>query len=165
MALPLSPQIEALLEKTYAIDGQQQVSIQQYRELLVWLKTLTIGSGSGDVVGPASATDRAIALYDGATGKLIQDSLMTVSPAGSTNIPAGEFYLTDGKYYPLGVIVSSGDFTGNDYTNALLGGKTPDTDFLIYSGGLLLDVTKDYTFAGTTITIASGAVDLRILIL
>ena len=32
------------------------------------------GSGSGDVVGPASATDDNLATYDGATGKLIQDS-------------------------------------------------------------------------------------------
>lgn len=31
-------------------------------------------AGSGDVVGPAFATDKAIARYDGITGKLIQDS-------------------------------------------------------------------------------------------
>lgn len=31
-------------------------------------------AGSGDVVGPASATDKAIARYNGTTGKLIQDS-------------------------------------------------------------------------------------------
>lgn len=31
------------------------------------------GSGSGDVVGPASSTDGNIALFDGATGKLLQD--------------------------------------------------------------------------------------------
>lgn len=32
------------------------------------------GSGSGDVVGPASSTDNAIVRFNGATGKLIQDS-------------------------------------------------------------------------------------------
>ena len=32
------------------------------------------GGGGGDVVGPAGATDEAIARYDGATGKIIQDS-------------------------------------------------------------------------------------------
>ena len=31
------------------------------------------GAGSGDVVGPASATDNAVALFDGTTGKLIKD--------------------------------------------------------------------------------------------
>jgi len=34
--------------------------------------------GSGDVVGPASATDNAIVRYDGATGKLVQNSGVTV---------------------------------------------------------------------------------------
>lgn len=40
------------------------------------------GSGSGDVVGPASATDNAIARYDTATGKLLQNSAATVSDDG-----------------------------------------------------------------------------------
>lgn len=38
---------------------------------------------SGDVVGPASATDNAIARYDGTTGKLIQNSTVTVSDGGA----------------------------------------------------------------------------------
>lgn len=33
-------------------------------------------SGSGDVVGPASSTDNAVALWDGATGKLLKDSII-----------------------------------------------------------------------------------------
>jgi len=36
----------------------------------------------GDVVGPASATDNAIARYDTTTGKLIQNSVVTISDAG-----------------------------------------------------------------------------------
>jgi len=36
----------------------------------------------GDVVGPASATDNAIARYDTTTGKLIQNSALTISDAG-----------------------------------------------------------------------------------
>jgi len=36
------------------------------------------GGGSGDVVGPASATDEAIALFDMTTGKLIKDSTQTI---------------------------------------------------------------------------------------
>ena len=36
-------------------------------------------SGSGDVVGPASATDSAIVLFDGTTGKLIKDSTQLLS--------------------------------------------------------------------------------------
>lgn len=41
--------------------------------------TWTAPAGSGDVVGPASATDNAIVLYNGTTGKLIKDSATTLS--------------------------------------------------------------------------------------
>jgi hypothetical protein len=34
------------------------------------------GGGSGDVVGPASATDSAIALFDGTTGKLLKNGVI-----------------------------------------------------------------------------------------
>lgn len=59
------------------------------------------GGGSGDVVGPASATDNAIARFDGTTGKGIQNSPVTISDNGtiamvgaatgypSANIPHG----------------------------------------------------------------------------
>src|SRR5216117_1525250 len=41
------------------------------------------GSGAGDVVGPAGATDNAIARYDGATGKLVQNSRDTIADDGT----------------------------------------------------------------------------------
>ncbi len=50
---------------------------------------LSAGGGSGDVVGPASATDDALVRYDGATGKLIQDSLVTMDDLGSLAGVAG----------------------------------------------------------------------------
>jgi hypothetical protein len=46
-------------------------------------------SGSGDVVGPASATDNAIARFDLTTGKLIQNSAVTIADTGATSIAAG----------------------------------------------------------------------------
>lgn len=39
-------------------------------------------AGSGDVVGPASATDNAIARFNTTTGKLIQNSVVTVGDTG-----------------------------------------------------------------------------------
>jgi len=39
-------------------------------------------AGSGDVVGPASSFDNALARYDSTTGKLIQNSMTTISDAG-----------------------------------------------------------------------------------
>jgi hypothetical protein len=41
------------------------------------------GGGTGDVVGPASATDNAIARFDLTTGKLIQNSSVIVDDSGS----------------------------------------------------------------------------------
>jgi hypothetical protein len=41
------------------------------------------GSGAGDVVGPASATDSAIALYNTTTGKLLKDSGFGIGTSGA----------------------------------------------------------------------------------
>jgi hypothetical protein len=45
------------------------------------------GGGSGDVVGPASATDNAIARFEATTGKLLQNSAVTVTDAGELRLP------------------------------------------------------------------------------
>lgn len=44
--------------------------------------TLSATGSGGDVVGPSSATDNAIARFDTTTGKLIQNSVVTVSDTG-----------------------------------------------------------------------------------
>lgn len=41
-----------------------------------------VGAGTGDTVGPASSTDNAIARFDSTTGKLLQNSIVTLSDAG-----------------------------------------------------------------------------------
>jgi hypothetical protein len=43
----------------------------------------TAPSLGGDVVGPASATDNAVARYDSTTGKLLQNSLVIIGDTGS----------------------------------------------------------------------------------
>lgn len=43
---------------------------------------------SGDVVGPASSTDNAIARYDLTTGKLIQNSGVTIDDSNNVTLPA-----------------------------------------------------------------------------
>lgn len=53
-----------------------------------WLVVgVTSGGGSGDVVGPASSTDNAIARFDGITGKLLQNSSATVNDSGQLYTP------------------------------------------------------------------------------
>lgn len=44
--------------------------------------TLAANSGTGDVVGPASATDNALVRFDTTTGKLVQSSSASLSDAG-----------------------------------------------------------------------------------
>ena len=44
-------------------------------------------AGTGDVVGPASSTDHAIARYDGAGGTTLLDSSITISDAGALGLP------------------------------------------------------------------------------
>ncbi len=61
-----------------------------------WAAPAGGGGGSGDVIGPASATDNALARFDGATGKLVQDGLigspdtgeLVLSTSTSPAIPA-----------------------------------------------------------------------------
>lgn len=47
-----------------------------------------IGYTPGDVIGPASSTDNAITRYDATTGKLLQDSLVTIADNGFMSTPA-----------------------------------------------------------------------------
>jgi hypothetical protein len=48
----------------------------------VWQKVDNTDAG-GDVVGPASATDNAIARFDTTTGKLLQNSVVTIGDTGA----------------------------------------------------------------------------------
>lgn len=45
------------------------------------------GGGLGDVVGPGSSTDEAIARFDSTTGKLLQDSTVTIDNTGAITVP------------------------------------------------------------------------------
>lgn len=44
-------------------------------------------AGSGDVAGPASSTDNALARFDGSSGKVIQNSAVTVDDSGNISTP------------------------------------------------------------------------------
>lgn len=79
------------------------------------------GGGSGDVTGPASATDNAIARFNGTTGKIIQNSAVTIADT------TGD--ITGGKYNGLTVSTTTGTLT-------IANGKT-------------LSVDNTLTFTGT----------------
>lgn len=58
-------------------------------------------AASGDVVGPASATDNAVARFDGTTGKLIQNSGVIVDDANAIAGYIGAFNDQSGTTYTL----------------------------------------------------------------
>jgi hypothetical protein len=48
-----------------------------------WIEYPSGGAGTGDVSGPGSSTDNAIARFDGAAGKIIQNSAVTIDDLGN----------------------------------------------------------------------------------
>lgn len=85
------------------------------------------GSGTGDVVGPASATDNAVALFNGTTGKLIKNSSLTIS--GGT-VTAG---IWQGDAIAVGK-GGTGATTQSDARDNL--GLTIGTDVMAYDAAL-----------------------------
>lgn len=93
---------------------------------LTW-ETVAGGSGTGDVVGPASATDNAVALFNGTTGKLIKNSSLTIS--GGT-VTAG---IWQGDAIAVGK-GGTGATTQSDARDNL--GLTIGTDVMAYDAAL-----------------------------
>lgn len=60
-----------------------RIELYALRQRVMRLTAGAGGGGTGDVVGPASATDNAIVRFDGTTGKLVQNSGITVADAAS----------------------------------------------------------------------------------
>lgn len=54
-----------------------------------WGTGIQLGNNEAVVTGPETATDTAIAVFDGATGKIIQNSKVTVNTDGVITLPAG----------------------------------------------------------------------------
>lgn len=87
--------------------------------------------GVGDVVGPGSATDNALARFDSTTGKLIQNSTVTLDDTGALTVPemaapstpasgkVAVYAKSDGKLY-----IKDDTGTETDLTDAG-GGGTP----------------------------------------
>ena len=72
---------------------------------------LTVPAGSGDVVGPGSATDHAVARFDSTTGKLIQNSVLIVADT-TGNISGPERISLGTAGAALGSVQVSGNTSG-----------------------------------------------------
>lgn len=116
---------------------------------------ITQGTAGGDVVGPASSTDNAIARWDGTTGKLLQNSTPTIDNNGSTtasvNIAGALFNnLTNATGDCKWELVSASDSwgvmipQGSASTGWHFGLDNSDTDAYIFGEG------NSFASAGTT---------------
>ena len=96
---------DGVLITAVAVAADDKVLIQDTDDSDI-LKTVTVQSildlGGGDVIGPAGATDDALARYDTATGKLIQNSLVILDDAGAMTGLTGD----DGKASALDTLLT-----------------------------------------------------------
>lgn len=94
--------------------------------------------GVGDVVGPSSATDNAVARFDSTTGKLIQDSAVLIDDNGAVTVPeiatpgtpasgkVAVYAKSDGKLYIKDDAGTETDLAGGG--GGSIGGSTGSTD-------------------------------------
>ncbi len=88
-----------------------------------------VATGGGDVVGPASSTDTAVALWDGTTGKLLMDSGVLVD--ASNNI------VTPGRLGVAGGLITDGI---GGATDVVIGDGTGNRGITVFSGATALGV-------------------------
>lgn len=135
---------------TFKASGQTGVSVAVGEKAVVYYNgtdyvKVASSTATGNVVGPSSATDTAITLFDGATGKLVKNSLVTVSAAGAIVAPqAGStipFYFANQAAFP----------SAASYHGALAHSHSDGAMYFAHSSAWvrLLD-------ASTTVTVAQG---------
>lgn len=138
----------------------------------VYTATGRIKMTAGDVVGPGSATDNAVARYDATTGKLIQGSLVTIDDAGNISLPGGAG--VDGvDVSALGALAVAGPGSATD--NAVTrfdgtGGKTvqnslvviDDTGNITLPGGATFDGVDVSVLGANAVAGPASAVDNRV---
>jgi hypothetical protein len=130
------------------------VAIPNNQSALVFCNGTNVVTGAfnGDVIGPASATDNAIVRYDGTTGKLIQNSAVTIDDSNNvsgvvqlnattvdtTNIEVTNLKAKDGTAAgsiadSTGIItiassvLTTADINGGTIDNTSIGASTPST--------------------------------------
>jgi hypothetical protein len=129
---------------TFAVAGQSNVVADSTSDTLTLVAgtnvtittnastdSITINStasGTGDVVGPASATDGNVALFDGTTGKLIKDGV-PISGGGNGASDVNKLVSFDGAG---GITLTRGLQIVSDGSSGVFGMLAPDAIALSY---------------------------------
>jgi hypothetical protein len=145
-----------------AADDVQEALVELQGDIDTVNTTLTT-----KVTGPASATDEAIARFDGTTGKLVQNSVVTITDAG---IAAGLTGLTSsGTVSSTGTLAIGGNLTESLTTDAATTGANatltnPATSFVRLTNASLSSIDMiSAPVAGEVITIQNATgVDITI---
>lgn len=115
-------------------------------------------AGTGDVVGPASATDNAIVRYDGTTGKLIQNSAVTI--ADTTGAIAGGVSIALGTAgASTGLATFSGATSGTVTVTAQATAGSPTLTLPNASGTFAISASGALALSATTgaLTVAAAS--------
>jgi len=116
-------------------------------------------AGTGDVVGPASATDNAITRFDSTTGKLVQNSLVTVADNGAITAPqVGSmipFYYGDTASFPS-ASTSHGAIAHSHSTGAMYFAHAGSWIRLLDTGGPLGTPSSGTLTNATGLPISTG---------
>ena len=122
-------------DSSYLVAGSN-ITITSASNGQITISSTAGGGGSGDVVGPSSATDNAIVRFDSTTGKLIQDSAVTIADTTGNITTPGD------------IAVNGGDITTTAGTATLF--NTTATTLNV--GGAATSITMgDSTTATTTV--------------
>tara|TARA_R110000868_G_scaffold250282_2_gene506754 strand:+ start:13584 stop:15725 length:2142 start_codon:yes stop_codon:yes gene_type:complete len=111
------------------------------------------GGGLGDVVGPASATDSAVVLFDGTTGKLIKNSTLSASTIVLTS---GNQTVGGIKTFSSQVLAPTVNFTSS--SNQMVFGSGTFKTTISAPGAPAADLT--YTFPNIQAVSLTGTVSL-----
>ena len=120
-------------------------------------------NGAGDVVGPASATDNALARFDGTTGKLIQNGIATQTDLGSINSQDGTAALPTFGFLStaaVGVYLTGGGALG--FSSGGIGWVSLDNSGTFTSLGNFTSINDTKMGGAQIVAIDSSAISLSV---
>lgn len=92
------------------------------------------GSAAGDVTGPSSATDNAVARFDNTTGKVIQNSGVIINDSGEVTVGVWKGTEVTVPYGGTGASTLTGILKGNG--QSAISAATAGTDYVAPGGAL-----------------------------